>query len=440
MTLEIVENNGVKEFVFHGRSYEPTKEKNQLLAPYGKMIFNCGVVLNLIPTDTQFTDFNQQIGNARVVRNNYLEKRNEMYKDNKAILSVSDYKKNYLPSLKEEKPYLKLSDKFALESAVERVDDAYQHMYDNIKKGKKGKQIGFPKFATKYKPSGNSYTTKFTNNNIELLMENNLPYIKLPKIGKVRFVLPQNQTINTILPFNGRITSATIKKCGSTYTVSLQVEGIIDIPEKMAQVNINDIVAIDMGIKDFGIFGNKDFATKIKNPRFMKVHEKRIRKLNKSLARKKKGSKNWQKAKAKLAKEHRKLKNQRRDFHHKWSRILVDHYDVFICEDLNIKGLVKNHKLAKEISSCGWGQFLNYVKYKMERKGGIFIKIDRFYPSSKTCGVCGYKNDELTLKDRYWKCPACGTLHDRDVNAKNTILDEGLRILTTINGVIVIGV
>jgi putative transposase len=423
LNLEIINN----EFVFHGRSMQITKDKNTLLEPHGKMVSNCGIILQLLPTDEQATNLNQQIGNARFVRNNYLTERINLYTTSKTTLSPADYKKNYLPALKNNNPFLLLSDKFALESAVEHVDNAYNNFFDNLKKGKKA---GFPKFTNKYKPNGNSYTTKFTNNNIELLMVDNIPYLKLPKIGKVRFILPIKQTISTLQPFNARITSVTIKKHNGIYTASIQMEAIVDIPKQLTQVNINDIIAIDMGIKDFGIYGNKN-TTKVKNPRFIKLHEKRLRRLQQSLSRKQLRSKNWEKAKLKVAKEQRKIKNQRKDFHHKLSRKIVNECNVFVCEDLNVKGLVKNHKLAKEISSVGWSQFLTYVKYKLERKGGLFIKVNRFYASTKLCSHCGHKKTDLQLKDRYWVCPQCSTKHDRDINAKTNLLNEGIRLLTT---------
>ena len=431
LTLEVKNNN----FIFHGRSMQITKDKNTLLAPYNKMVFNYGVVLKLLPTSVQESNINQQIGNARFVRNNYLKEREELYKSSKTTLTVADYKANYLPKLKTDNPFLSLSDKFALESAVERVQNAYDHFFDNLKNGRKA---GFPKFASKYKPNGNSYTTKFTNNNIELMMVNNIPYVKIPKVGKVRFVLPVGQTINSILPSHTRITSATIRRFNGVYTISLQLERIIDKPNELIEVNRTDVWAMDMGLKDFGIYGNFKFTEKEQNPRFIKIHEKRLRRFQKSLSRKKLRSKNWEKAKLKVAKEQRKIKNQRRDFHHKLSRKIVDNCNVFICEDLNIQGMVKNHKLAKSIASVGWGQFLNFVKYKLERKGGLFIKVNRFYASSKLCNKCGYKKEDLTLKDRQWVCPDCGTKHDRDENSKFNLLNEGIRILESDYGIKVI--
>jgi putative transposase len=184
------------------------------------------------------------------------------------------------------------------------------------------------------------------------------------------------------------------------------LETIIDLIKPVDIVNKNDIYAMDMGVKYFGVYGNQEFSEFVTNPRWIKVHQKRLRRLQKSLSRKQydkaahKGSKNYDKAKLKINKEHRKIKNQRNDFLHKLSRKIANECNVFVCEDLNIKGMVSNHKLAKEISSCGWGMFLNYVKYKLEKKGGLFIKVDKFYASSKLCSKCGYKYDKLTLKVR----------------------------------------
>ena len=429
LELNILENG---EFSFSGRSMQITKEKNALLVPYCKILSNYGKVICLLPDNEQMQCINQQIGNARFVRNDYLNERIRTYKESEAILTVSEYKKNYLPKLKEANDFLKLSDKFALESAIENVDDAYKHFYDNLKKkvkNKKGQIAGFPKFASKFKPNGNRYTTKYTNGNIKLLEKDGVCYLQLPKVGKVQFVLPAGETLKSILPKNTRITSASIQRNGNKYEAAIQLEAVIDMVEEVNTVHYRDLIASDMGIKDFAIYGNCDFTEKVDNPRFIKLHEKRVRRLSKSLSRKIKGSKNYEKAKLKLSKEHRKIKNQRKDFHHKLSRKIADQCIVFICEDLNIKGIVKNRHLSKEVSSAGWGQFLTYLKYKMERKGGLFVKVDRFYASSKICHVCGHKNSDLKLKDRDWICPDCKAHHDRDINAKYNLLNEGIRIL-----------
>ena len=425
-----------QDFTFSGKSLNITKEKNKLLEPYNKQIWNYGIVLALIPTETQKENLNQQIGNARFVANQYLAKRKEIYNNEKRTLSVNEYSKNYLQNLKEEYPFLKLSDKFALASAMEHIDTAYKNFFENLKKGRKA---GFPKFVSRFKPNGNSYTTKFTNNNIEVLEIDGLPYVKIPKVGKIRFVMPKGYNLQMIQPEFTRILSACIKHQRDSYTVSLQMETVIDKIIPIQTVERSKIYSIDMGIKDFGIYGNSEFTEKVTNPRFIKNNSKKLRRLQKSLNRKvfnsKKhcGSKNYRKAKLKIAELHNRIKNQRKDFHHKLSRKIVNECDVFICEDLNIKGMVKNHKLAKEISSCGWGQFLTFVKYKLEKKGGIFLKVDKFFASSKLCSCCGYKKIDLTLKDRKWECPICHTIHDRDVNAKMNLLKEGVRLLTLSN-------
>lgn len=429
-----------EDFTFSGKSFKITEEKNKLLEPYGKQIWNFGIVLALNPNEIQAEQLNQQIGNARFVANQYLTKRKEIYNKERRTLSVNEYSKNYLQDLKEQYPFLKLSDKFALASAMEHIDIAYKNFFENIKKGKKA---GFPKFVSRFKPNGNSYTTKFTNNNIELLEVDGLPYIKIPKIGKVRFVMPWKQTLQTLVPKGSRILSICIKHQRDSYTVSLQMETVIDRIYPIQTVTKNRIYSIDMGIKDLGIYGNNEFTEKIANPRFIRNNAKKLRRLQWSLSRKvfnstkHCGSKNYRKAKLKVAELHNRIKNQRKDFLHKLSRKLVNECDVFICEDLNIKGLVKNHKVAKEISSCGWGQFLTFVKYKIEKKGGIFLKVDRFFASSKLCHVCHYKYKDLTLKIREWECPICHTKHDRDVNAKINLMNEGIRLLT-LNNVTVI--
>ena len=144
------------------------------------------------------------------------------------------------------------------------------------------------------------------------------------------------------------------------------------------------------------------------------------------------GSKNYYKALAKVHKEHTKTRNQRKDFHHKLSRKIADSCKVFVCEDLNIKGMMANRHMSKSIASVGWGQFLSFVKYKLERKGGYFIKVDRWFSSSQLCHSCWYKN--ATVKDllvRSWACPQCGTYHNRDDNAVDNLINEGINTLVS---------
>ena len=444
MTLEITEDG---RFVFHGKSYKPTEDKNALLAPLGKVLLNYGQELMMLPEGGEPQGINQQIGNARFVKNDYLNARIAYYGETKKTLSVGRYKKEYLPKLKEGNPFLLLSDKFALESAAEDVDAAYVNFFEG--------RAGFPKFASKNKPKGNKYRTKQTNNNIRVfygrrnpedLNEPEYPYIKLPKLEPIRFVLPLGKTIDDIVPKGARITSATVTLTGnSTYTVSLQMETVIDLAEPFEILSMKDVWAVDLGLKDFGTFGNLEETEVVENPRWIKLHAKRLRRLQKALSRKQydekahRGSRNWEKARLKVAKEQRKAKNQRKDFHHKKSREIADRCKVFVCEDLCVKGMMKNRRMAKSVASVGWGQFLTFVEYKLKRKGGRLVKIDRWYPSSQLCFGCGYKNaDVKDLKVRDWTCPSCGMHHDRDENAKNNICRKGIWDLMA-EGIIVTG-
>ena len=420
--------DGTFEFRGGKGGFNITAQKNKALEPYRKCIHNYGVLLELIPEDKQAA-ISQQIGNARVVHNDYLSKCEEYYKETKKTLTVSQYKKEYLPALKKEKEYLKDTDKFVYENACRNVDDAYNRFFKGLS--------GFPKYASKTKPNGNSFTTNFTNNNIELKMIDGIPYVKLPKVGCVRFILPKGKILTDIQPHGVTIKAATVsREPDGSYRIALRMESVIDKPVFPTVINAREIISVDLGLKEFGVFGNLEESIPVSNPRWIKIHAKRLRRFQQSLSRKQydhkthTGSKNWEKARAKVAKEQRKIADQRRDFHHKLSRAITDNCVAFICEDLAVKNMMKNRHLSKSIASVGWSQFLTMVQYKMERAGKYFRKISRWYPSSQTCGCCGYKNTDVKdLGIRKWICPKCGTWHDRDINAQQNIYKIGAKML-----------
>ena len=417
-------------FEFHGGKggFNIIVQKNKALEPYGKCIHNYGVLLELIPGDKQ-SAINQQIGNARVVHNDYLSKREEYYKETKKTLTVLQYKKEYLPALKKEKEYLNDTDKFVYENACRNVDDAYNRFFNGLS--------GFPKYASKTKSNGNSFTTNFTNNNLELKMIDGIPYVKLPKVGCVRFILPKGKILTDIQPHGVTIKAATVSmEPDGSYRIALRMESVIDKPVFPTVINAREIISVDLGLKEFGVFGNLEESIPVPNPRWIQVHEKRLRRFQQSLSRKQydhkthTGSNNWEKTRAKIAKEQRKIADQRRDFHHKLSRAITDNCIAFICEDLAVKNMMKSRHLSKSIASVGWSQFLTMVQYKMERAGKYFRKISRWYPSSQTCGCCGYKNTDVKdLGVRKWICPKCGTWHDRDINAQQNIYKIGTKML-----------
>jgi len=183
-----------------------------------------------------------------------------------------------------------------------------------------------------------------------------------------------------------------------------------------------------LGLKQFAILSNDEV---IENPKCYVKAQKKLTQLQRAHSKKEKGSKNREKARLKLARQHEKVKNQRRDFEHKLSKRLVVENQVISMENLRIKNMVKNRKLAKAISDAGWGEFRRMIEYKAVWYGRTVVIIDSFHPSSKLCGKCGAKNAMLTLSDRKWQCPVCSTIHDRDKNAAKNILSEAKRILVS---------
>ena len=186
-------------------------------------------------------------------------------------------------------------------------------------------------------------------------------------------------------------------------------------------------VGIDLGIKDFAITSD---GSKYKNHRYTKLYERQLKVAQQHLSRKQRGSHQSEKQRLKVARIHEKITNSRKDTLHKLSTKLITSYDVICLEDLNVKGMVKNQKLAKHISDCGWGLFVSMLEYKANWNDKQIVRINRFFPSSKTCSECGWIKSDLTLNDREWVCESCGTKHDRDVNAAKNILTEGLRLLS----------
>jgi len=199
------------------------------------------------------------------------------------------------------------------------------------------------------------------------------------------------------------------------YYASIQCERELEPP-----IHTGPAVGIDVGLKDLAVLSTGE---KIPHPTHLRAAEKRLARLQRSLSRKKKGSKNREKARVLVARQHAHVANCRRDtLHHKLSDRLTRENSVLRMENLNIRGMLKNHTLAKGIADSGWGMLVSMCRYKAEWRGGVVEQIDRFYPSTKTCHVCGYKNDDLTLDDREWTCRKCGTTYDRDVNAARVIL------------------
>ena len=360
--------------------------------------------VRVYPTEEQQILLEKTFGANRFVYNYFLNLKSKLYEFYKIRLSYNNSCKA-LTELKRQKSWLKEIDSVSLQQALRDLDSAYQNFFSG-----RGKYPNFKK-----KQDKNSYRT---NSNIRI--DNR--YITIPKIGMLRFRDNYKLEDKNIL----KVYNVTISKTSSgKYFASISAEVNIEHFEKT-----NQNVGIDLGLKDFAILNN---GVKINNPRILKHLEERYRRLAKAVSRKVKGSANYKKARIKLSRFHEKISNIRKDFLHKLSANLVKSYDIICIETLNIKGLMKNHKLSKSFQDVSLYEFIRQLEYKAEWYGKTISKVDRFYPSSQICSNCGFRNrDVKNLNIREWTCPECGTYHDRDINSSINILNEGLRILEII--------
>lgn len=369
-----------------------------------------GYKYRIYPNEKQKVQITKTFGCCRFIYNHFLAMRIELYKTKQKSMSKTECNNYCNQKLKKEYPWLKEVDKFALTNSIYNLDNAYQNFFREIKKGNANQ--GFPKFKSK-KNNHKSYRTNFTNNNIEVDFSNN--QIKLPKLKWVKCKLHRE--------FTGKILSATISQVPSgKYFVSLNIEcKHEELPKN------NNTIGLDLGISDLLITSEGEV---FENNKLTYKYEKKLTKLQRQLAKKQKGSKNFNKQRVKIAKLYEKITNIRKDNLHKISSQIVKENQFIFSEDLNIKSMVKNHNLAKSIHDVSWYELTRQLQYKSEWNGRIYHKVDRYYASSQLCNVCDYKNEEVkNLSIREWTCPKCGTYHDRDINASINILNQGLRDL-----------
>ena len=378
----------------------------------------------LYPNSIQEQELCQHAGNTRFVWNKLLEYNQKYFKENKKYIFSYDMITS-LPKIKEEFEFLRLSAAQSLQQVGLNLDKAIKHSIKKETIEKRNQKIakatteiqrikaydyGKPKFKKKKCTDSFKIVEKFHINKHS---------ITLPKIGKVKCVKHRK--------LEGKPKFLTISKDNNQWFCSITTE--INLIEK--PLDKNNIVGIDVGLKEFATLSDD---TTIKRERFLNKYTKKLKREQRHLSRKTKGSKNRVKQIKKVHNLHRKIKNQRKEFLHKVTSNMIAKYSGFILEDLSISNMMKNHKLARNISDVSWYEFNRMLEYKSLWNFKYFVKVDRFFASSKICNNCNNKKVDLTLKDRIYKCEKCGNIIDRDYNASKNILEEGLRIIENTAG------
>ena len=361
---------------------------------------NKGVKFRIYPNKEQRNLINQTFGCCRLIYNMGLEMRNKAFENGEKV----NYAKTcaMLTELKKtnEFPFLRDVSAVALQQSLRDLDKGFVNFFQ--------KRARHPRFKSKHN-NHQSYRIMNQRNKIRIVGK----YIKLPKLGYIKV----RQSIDV-----GKINNATVMRTPSgKYFVALNVEF-----EPEPKQNNGGSIGIDVGIKEFYSDSNGNI---VPNPKFLEKSSRKLRREQRRLSRKKKNSNNRNKQRIRVAKVHEKITNQRNDFLQKISSMLISENQVICIEDLKIKNMVRNHRLARCISSVSWGKFFNMLEYKANWYGNKIVKVPTMYPSSQTCSCCGYKNPLVkNLAIRKWECPNCHTKHNRDTNASINILNKGLSI------------
>ena len=382
----------------------------------GELLLNINkaIKIRLYPTILQQELLNKTFGCCRLLWNQMLAERNTVYQHLKGDSeALREYKYKTEKDYKQEFEFMKEVDSKALQSTTRYLLEAFQNFFKALKETRK---VGYPKF--KSKKNKQTYTTYNINDNIKI--DFNQKRIKLPKV-KTWIKYKDNRR------FAEPIRHVTVSKTKSgKYYVSILIEEELNITP-LSEVHSENVAAFDMSASEFLVGEGEGFS----NPRFYRSSESKLKKYHRQVSRKKNGSQNRWKARLRLARLYERIAHQKHDWTHKTTLKLANTYDAVILEDLNVKGMQQfNSGLSKSVTlDFSWHQFKTILKYKLEWRGKHYQEVDRFFPSSKLCSVCGYKNMDLTLAEREWTCAECGTHHHRDRNASTNLKREGIRLL-----------
>lgn len=362
-------------------------------------VIHKGYKFRLYPNKVQQEYFAKCFGCARFIYNKMLADKIEHYQETGENLVVypSDYRRDF--------PFLKEIDSQILGQEYLHLQRAYNNFF-------KSKDFGYPKFKSK-KDNYRSFSTSndIRKNTVEITDNK---YLKLPKSKNFGLI-----NVKISQPIRGTIKTVTVSQVPSgKYYVSMNVAiWYQTLPSRGSSIGL------DLGTKDLVITSNGD---KFDNIRTLETHQAKLAKLQRQLARKQKGSRNYEKARIKLAREYERIANIRKDYLHKISHKIVSENQAIFSEDLNVKGLMKNHRQAKSIGDASWYEFTRQIEYKSAWNDRVYRKVDRFFPSSQLCSSCDFKYEAVKTKNlREWRCPNCGAYHDRDINAAINILIRG---------------
>ena len=365
----------------------------------------------IYPNCKQADEFEQQAGSCRFVWNTLLNLNNEYYDQTGKFYSRFDFQK-ILKELKnlEEFRWLRDGNSQSLQQVCLNLQQSLDR-FIKFRKSKSARKVGFPKFKSKKSGKDSFHIPQ----NVKIV---DTRHIKIPKIGVIRVHLDRK------IDPSWKICNATIKKCCDFWKISITIDDL-RVVKKIENITPESAIGIDVGIKKVAQCSNGQILNAVLTDKIKKAKEQIIH-IQRAISRSERDSKRREKLKAKLKKLNYYLSNCLNDKYHKFTSSIAKNYDIVVMEDLNIQGMMKNHHLAKSIAERSLYTLKTMLEYKMKRKGGIFLEVDRFFPSSQLCSNCGHRQ-KMPLDVRTYICPECGTIIDRDLNASINILNEGLR-------------